>query len=351
MTEAIVFVRIEPDFILRNERMLALSYEAKGLYIILWTMPMDRVPRTEVLSWSSTQQMLHVLAAMEQAPNIEKIERLLLEIEAQGLIQIVQRDRQGGVELAGISENSVQGVKRITGNSLRIVGFRVKHPGLNWRSNRGRKKGNSSQTFDNEQVRNPENFPSISHVLPDNIRPISIDKPENFPPKVPAMCKIRSDQIISDQIISDQRISEHEQEGPHPPDDVRCDDKANVRVAPPKAAWREQDAEIMRRVYSLLSSGSKGEAEAMKLVGDRLGISNQGKGLIALSKMMLIEPQRVAEYIYSAIKEGENPAGLFMSYMKTKPDFGGTWIYEDVKAILFGVTQNQIDNLKSIGAK
>lgn len=347
MTEAIVFVRIEPDFILRNERMLALSYEAKGLYIILWTMPMDRVPRTEVLSWSSTQQMLHVLAAMEQAPNIEKIERLLLEIEAQGLIQIVQRDRQGGVELAGISENSVQGVKRITGNSLRIVGFRVKHPGLNWSSNRGRKKSNFAQTPSDERVTAPDNFPRIAESKPDNIRPISEYMPGIISPQEADFCKIRSDQNRSDQ---DHIISRSEQEKGHIEAEGKMSD--SVRVAPPeKKAWSEDDADILRKVYALLSEGSKGEAAAMKAIGDRLGIGTNGKGLIALSKAMMIEPQRVIEYLYSSLKEGDNPAGLFMSYMKSKPDFGGTWIYEQVKDILFGVNENQIRNLRDIGAK
>ena len=147
MTDALVFVKLEPDFVLRDPRMLALSYEAKGLYLCLWAMPMDKVPRTEELVWSNRKQMLHHIASLEPEPDLSKIERLISEIQAQGLI-------------------------RISANSILIDGFKAKHPKLNWKSNRGRKPkqldGNSVQVPMESQVTAPDNFPVISETLPDN---------------------------------------------------------------------------------------------------------------------------------------------------------------------------------------
>lgn len=377
MTDAVVFVRIEPDFVLRDERMLALSWEAKGLYLILWAMPMDKMPRTEYLSWSSKEQMIAVLAAMEGKPDPQKVERALLEIEAQGLIRIIVKSKNSDDELAGISEIDMQGVKRISGNSLQIIGFRAKHSGLNWRSNRGRKPkaldGNYAQVAQQQDLTRPENFPSIPREYPENNPRITEVFPENIPSISRQNAPIMQDQIREEKRREEKIRTENTPPIPpqvihepvNPPSDARQDSSfpnpCSMRTAPLEEKTSKPDrpptaksfvvlkplidgkrplTEEMKTIVSELHAhlvgaqssngvGDESFRQALNLLVYKIGFNATKGGLLAGK-----DPERVCQALLSALTEAENPAGLFAQHLKRNNDLRDSPIYEQTKAVV-----------------
>lgn len=149
MTEA--WVRVNTQFMLNDPRMLALPYEAKGLYITLWAMARETKPLSETIVWPSRSLMLYRLAGQEPEPDKYKVEKLLALLAETGLI---------------ILDNA----------TINTPGFRSHHAGLDWSKRKGRppksqaafRAAEPDETPSQNSKQFPDNFPTITEQFPNN---------------------------------------------------------------------------------------------------------------------------------------------------------------------------------------
>lgn len=99
---------------------------------------------------------------------------------------------------------------------------------------------------------------------------------------------------------------------------------------PKKRPLPEDGPDFIRDLYSHLCRGDGGLPSAFGMLKKRFGMTSK-----QFLQASVIAPQMLCEYLYAAWTEGDTPIALFVRYIKTRPDFRGTHIYEAVKKILF----------------
>lgn len=156
----------------------------------------------------------------------------------------------------------------------------------------------------------PQDHPRPSRTAPEKTTP---EKTSNTPrPSSPCSTDPSSTNPSYSKLVSDEKIN------------------GKRRLLPEGEAF-------LRDLHTTMSEDSDaGVTKAMNMLHAYL---NLGAG--SFGRILKIAPDRLCQCVFAALTEADNPPGYLVTLLKNQPDFGGTRVYDEVKRILFTMTEDE----------